>query len=157
MARVSPMVCSMNGGEVSPLMEGRTDLDRYPSSCRRLFNAVASPLGAAICRSGTEFANPHYDGSKYSRLLPFVFSEEDWYIIEMADQRIRFHNDAGLLSYAPVACAIVTTAPFVISSATLAANIGDEVALTGLPAEYNLNGVPVKITAKVGINYTLDY
>lgn len=157
MPKVSPIVRSMNGGEVSPLMDGRTDLDRYPSSCRRLFNTIAAPQGPAIPRSGTAFSNPAYKADKRSTLIPFVFSEDDFYLLEFADQRIRFHNDDGALAYAAVACAIVTTVPFVISSAGLAANVGDEVALTGFPSSYNINGQLIKITAKVGINYTLDY
>lgn len=156
MAKVSPIVRSLNAGEFSPLMEGRTDLDRYPSSCRSLLNAVAAPQGPGICRGGTEFINTTYDPAAKSVLVPFVFSETDFYMIEFADQRVRFLTETGVLTYPPVAITAMTTGPFTFTSATLGANIGDQVAFGSAPAQYNLNGVVANITNKVGDVYTVD-
>lgn len=156
MAKASPMVRSVNAGEFSPLMEGRTDVDRYPSSCRVLLNTVAAPQGPAICRGGTEFVNTTFNPAAKSVLVPFVFSETDFYMIEFADQRIRFLTETGILTYAPVAISAMTTGPFTFTSATLGASIGDQVAFGSAPSSYNLNGVVANITNKVGNVYTVD-
>ena len=137
-------------------MEGRTDLDRYPSSMRAMLNAVAAPQGPFICRPGTEFLNFTYEDANKSVFVPFVFSETDFYMIEFANNRVRFFTETGLLTYAPVTVTAMTTGPFTFTSAGLGASIGDEVAFSNFPSQYNLNGVVGKITNKVGNVYTMD-
>lgn len=155
MVKASPMVRSFNGGEVSPLMDGRTDLERYPASSRTMLNFVAAPQGPAIARSGTSFIGKAYDRTKESTIIPFIFSDTDFYMLEFTETRLRFFTENGILTYAPVVATVTSVTPFKIDSATLGANVGDEVALDGFPFEYNLNGVVAKITNKVGTVYTL--
>jgi len=156
MAKASPQIRSFNAGEISPLMEGRTDTGTYPASNRNLYNTVAAPQGPAIPRSGTEFIAEAYSHTDDNFLIPFVFSEEDFYMLEFANQRVRFLTEFGLLTYAPVAMTVTSVSPFKIDSATLGASVGDEVSFSLFPQTYNLNGVTGKITAKVGTVYTLD-
>lgn len=156
MAKASPLVRSFNAGEFSELMEGRTDLDRYPASTRALSNFIVAPQGPAIGRSGTQFVVPVADHDEISVLVPFIFSNEQAKMLEFADDRIRFIDEEGIQVYAAKAFTTSTTSPFVITSATLGANVGDDVVLSGYPADYNLNGEIVRITAKAGNNYTLD-
>lgn len=156
MARAAPLVRSFNGGETSQLVEGRTDIDRYPSTNRKMLNGIAAPQGPWIPRSGTEFMNSIYQENAKGMLLPFVFSETDFTMVEFGHQRCRFFTEDGLLTYSPVAGTVTSASPFKIDSATLGANVGDQVALAGFPATYNLNGVVGNITAKVGTEYTID-
>jgi len=159
MAKASPLIRSFNAGELSPLMEGRTDIDRYPASNRTLLNFVAAPQGPAIPRSGTFYMGDVYDHTKKSALLPFVFSETLGYQMEFCDNRVRFMSEDGLLTQAAVAATMTSTAPFKFSSpalTALGAAVGYEVALGGFTNQYNLNGVIGKITAKVGDVYTID-
>lgn len=158
MAKASPMVRSFNAGEFSELLEGRTDLDRYPASLRKMINVIAAPQGPAISRSGTAFVTPVSNPSEYSSVIPFVFSNEQAKLIEFASDRIRFVDEDGLQVYAPVATTITSGsgAAIVFTSATLGANVGDQVVLAGFPASYNLNGEVAKVTAKLGTSYTLD-
>lgn len=156
MARVSPIVRSFNAGEFSELMEGRTDLERYPASMRKMRNAIAAPQGPIIGRSGTAMVTPIYDSASRSVLVPFIFSNENFTLLEFAEGRVRFVSEGGLLVYAPVAGTTTSTTPFKINSATLAAEVGDEVALGGFPANYNLNGETVKVINKVGNEYTFN-
>lgn len=162
MAKVSPLIRSFNGGEVSRLVEGRTDLDRYPGSNRTMLNYVAAPQGPAIPRSGTQFVGPNYDPENLSALVPFVFDEDgedQIYAIEFTDERIRFFNENGLLIYAPVAATGTGTSPFAFTSAALTAlgaGVGDQVVLYGFADSYNLNGVQANITAKSSDDYEID-
>lgn len=141
-------------------MEGRTDVDKYPASCRAMLDYVVAPQGPAIARSGTAFVASVYDDSKISALIPFAISEEASQVVELADERARFFTeDGGLLTKAPVASVMITTAPFAFTSALLTADggaVGAQVALSGLPDAYNLNGVVGNITAKAGDDYTID-
>ncbi len=156
MAKVSPQVRSFNAGEYSPLMEGRNDTNGYPASSRAMSNAVAAPQGPWIPRSGTEFINTVYKHDEESTLIPFVFSETDFYMMEFANSRVRFFTEQGVLVYTAVAMTVTDDSPFKFDSATLGADVGDEVALVGFPDTYNLNGVVGKIVGKVGTVYELD-
>ena len=121
-----------------------------------MLNYVAAPQGPSIGRSGTLFMNKVYDRTKESTIIPFVFSDTDYFLLEFTDLRVRFFTEAGILTYTPVAMTITSDSPFKIDSATLAANVGDEVAFSGLDGTYGLNGDVYKITAKVGTVYTLS-
>lgn len=163
MAKVSPLIRAFNAGEVSPMIEGRTDLDRYPSSCRIMYNTVAAPQGPGIARSGTGLIARSYDPNKKSLLIPFAFSEDQGqsFMLEFTDGRVRFLTDVGgLLIRTPVAATGTNTSPFTFNSAALTAQgavVGDQVVLSGFPDHYNLNGEAVRISAKTGDAYTLDW
>jgi hypothetical protein len=46
---------SFNAGELSPLIDGRTDIAKYYSGCSQLVNATATPAGGIIKRGGSIF------------------------------------------------------------------------------------------------------
>jgi len=108
-------------------------------------------------RSGTVFVQPVYDEAKKSAIVPFEFNNEQAQIVEIAEGRIRFIDEQGLLTYTAVSVSsVVDDDPFVVEAAGLAASVGDQVALAGLPASLNLNGVVCGVTAVSGDEYTLD-
>jgi len=158
MPKASPMIRSFNAGEFSELLEGRVDLDRYPSSLRKLKNYIAAPQGPAICRSGTAFVSPVANETEFSALLPFVFSNEQANVLEFASDRIRFFNEDGIQVYTAVSATVTSAAgaAIVIDAAELDAPVGDQVVLSGFPASYNLNGEIANVVSKVGDVHTLD-
>ena len=158
MAKASPMVRSFNAGEFSELLEGRVDLDRYPSSLRSLVNYIAAPQGPAICRSGTAFVAPVADEGEFSALLPFIFSNEQAKVLEFSDDRIRFFDEDGVQVYDAVAMTVLSDEGenIVTLAAGLDASVGDQVVLSGFPDAYNLNGEVANVTAKTGAEYTFD-
>lgn len=158
MPKASPMIRSFNAGEFSELLEGRVDLDRYPSSLRSLVNYIAAPQGPAISRSGTAFVAPVADETKYSALLPFVFSNEQAKVLEFAQDRIRFFDEDGIQVYDAVAADVTSSAgaAIVVNAPGLGAAVGDQVVLSSFPSAYNLNGEIANVTAKTGDDYTLD-
>lgn len=46
---------SFNAGELSPMIDGRTDLSKYYNGCSELVNATATPYGGIVKRSGSIF------------------------------------------------------------------------------------------------------
>ena len=55
MARVSVQLTNFTAGELSPRLDGRNDLSKYPSGCKTLENFIVYPHGSAARRSGTQF------------------------------------------------------------------------------------------------------
>lgn len=158
MPKASPFRNNFNGGEVSVLLEGRTDLDKYRAFLRSSINGVATPQGPFVSRSGTEFIQKAYSDSTVSTLKPFVFGDDQIMQIEYAHERIRFFTEAGLLVHPAVAVTgVVADTPFlVISSPALGADIGDQVVLYGFVEGLGGSAVQANITDKSGDDYTLD-
>ena len=95
MARVAVQLTNFTGGELSPRLDGRNDLAKYPTGCKTLENMIIYPHGSAARRSGTQYVAEVKDSSKETRLIPFEFSTTQTYILEFGDQYIRFYKDNG--------------------------------------------------------------
>jgi hypothetical protein len=95
MARVAVQLTNFTGGELSPRLDGRNDLQKYPTGCKTLENMIVFPHGSAARRSGTQFVAEVKDSTKETRLIPFEFSTTQTYILEFGDQYIRFYKDNG--------------------------------------------------------------
>jgi hypothetical protein len=157
MAKASPARRNFNGGEWSILVEGRTDIDKYSASMRRVVNAIAATQGPFIGRSGTMFICTAYDRTKYSTLIPFNFNEDETLQLEFSNGKLRFIFETGLQTYAPVAITGVTNVfPFTFTATGLGAVAGSQVALNGLPNDYNANGVVANIIQVVGDVHVTD-
>lgn len=124
---------AFNGGQLGPRLQGRSDLARYQTGCNKLQNFIPTYQGPAIKRSGFRHVKPVKDSSKKTRIIPFEFSREQAYIMEIGEGYLRVYKDSGTVLEAaqsftgsptaanPVVCAD-TSHPF--------AN-GDQVFITG--------------------------
>lgn len=61
----------LNGGEMSPLMDGRTDSDKYATGCRLLENFIVRPYGGIFKRPGTRYGTSGVYVNNTIRLIPF--------------------------------------------------------------------------------------
>ncbi len=86
---------NFNAGEISPLIEARTDLGKYFMGCKTYENFFVSPYGVAIRRPGTYYISEVKDSNDVTRLIPFEFSTVQAYMPEFGDEYIRFCKDSG--------------------------------------------------------------
>jgi hypothetical protein len=108
MASTKTFVRSFSGGEISTEMFGRIDDAKFQTGAERLRNFVVKPQGPAVRRPGTQFVRETKDGTKKSRLIPFVYSTDQTMVIELGDSHIRFHTDGGTLVHnTPVPTAFI--------------------------------------------------
>lgn len=94
MAHVAPIYPNFARGEVSPLMFGRIDIEQYPSCLAKCRNCYIRPYGCASRISGTEYVSTAKNNGK-ARLLKFVFSATDSYIIECGAGYFRFYQNGA--------------------------------------------------------------
>ena len=94
MARVAPIYTSFARGEVSPLMFGRIDIEQYPTLLDKCRNCWIRPYGVASRFAGSEYINTTKNNGKI-RLIKFVFSPTDSYIIEVGAGYFRFYNNGN--------------------------------------------------------------
>lgn len=109
MARIHPIVPSFAAGELSPLLYGRVDFQKYAFGCRTLENFIVHPHGPAKKRPGTRFVSEVKDSTHKTRLIPFEFSTTQAYIIEFQEGQFRFYKDGGLITNAGVPVEVVHT------------------------------------------------
>ena len=48
-------IINLNGGEYSPLIDARSDIEKHKSGCRKLENFIPRIYGAIERRPGTKF------------------------------------------------------------------------------------------------------
>ena len=99
MARSAPAFSSFTAGEISPKLEGRTNIEKYREGLSDLTNMVVMPHGGVTRRPGTEYLGEIADSSVKSRLIPFQFKTSDTYILEFGNQTMRvFRSDLQVLT-----------------------------------------------------------
>ncbi len=95
MAKASPAFTNFTAGELSPRLDGRTDVAKYFNGCKKLQNFVVHPHGGASRRPGTIFVREVKNSAHNARLIPFEFNVTQTYILEFGDQYFRVHKDGG--------------------------------------------------------------
>ena len=140
MARVAVQLTNFTGGELSPRLDGRNDLSKYPTGCKTLENFIVFPHGSAARRSGTQFVAEVKDSSAKTRLIPFEFSTTQTYMMEFGNQYIRFYKDNGQILESDVTISGATQAnPVVITATGHGYSNGDEIRITGVVGMTELN------------------
>jgi len=86
---------SFTSGEFSDKMLARWDFVKYPNACRTLENFLIFPEGGVFRRPGTYYTTESKTSSKYARLIEFIYSDTDSYILELGDEYIRFYRSWG--------------------------------------------------------------
>lgn len=130
----SQMQKSFSGGELSPPLYSRTDLAKYQSALKNCRNFIVMRHGGVANRPGTEFICEVKDHSKTIRLIPFVYSQTQTYVLEFGNQYIRVIKEGVQIRNASQNISNITNAnPCVITyvGADNYAN-GDEVYLSGI-------------------------
>lgn len=131
MAKASFAFTNFTAGELSPRLDGRTDVSKYFNGCKKLQNFVVHPHGGASRRPGTIFVNDQryheglgsYDRNSnpfgviggYNtdddfkiRLIPFEFNAEQTYILEFGQYYFRVHKDGGSVTFGLIVWSSVT-------------------------------------------------
>lgn len=77
------------GGELDPLLWGRTELELFQKGLRRMRNFFPSKQGAAVSRPGTKYiADAKLQGDPV-RLIPFFYTDAQSYYIEAGEKYFR--------------------------------------------------------------------
>jgi hypothetical protein len=93
--KVSGIINTFSSGELSPMLDGRTDLQAYYSGVKTAENFIVLPFGGLARRPGTYYVAAVKNSSDTTRLIPFQFSTEQAYIIEAGNQYMRYYMDNG--------------------------------------------------------------
>lgn len=85
-----PVQAIFNRGELSPLLHSRIDLEYFRMSYKYGENFILTRHGGLMNRPGTKFLGTVKDETRQTRLVKFVFSRTQVYVIEFGHNYIRF-------------------------------------------------------------------
>jgi len=98
MPRANTLQPSFNAGELSPRMAARVDFSQYDNAAEIMENLLPLPQGGAARRPGTRYVADAISHEATSRLVPFVFSTVQAYMLELGDGTMRVFKDQGQIS-----------------------------------------------------------
>ena len=121
MADSSPILTNFTSGELSPRLNGRIDMDKYYNGASLINNFIVLMHGGLVKRPGTRFIREiktSTGSNSGARLIPFVFSKTQAYVLEFGHNYIRFYKDEGIIVSAG-------TTPYEIATTYTAAQVNE--------------------------------
>ena len=82
---------NFSGGEISPHLYSRAAAEGGNAFLKTACNFFVHPQGGASNRPGTAFVREAKFADKDCRLIPFVLSEEEAYVLEIGHEYMRVH------------------------------------------------------------------
>jgi hypothetical protein len=157
MARVAVELTNFTGGELSPRLDGRTDLTKYTSGCSTLENLVVYPHGSAARRPGSTFVAEVADSDNKTRLIPFEFSTTQTYMLEFSNLKMRVYKDSGAVLEGDKTISAITAAnPAVVTATSHGYSNGDEVLISGVSGMTEVNGKRFLVADKTTNTFELQ-
>lgn len=120
---------NFTAGEVTPKLLGRVDVARYANAAKTAENVNVVVQGGLRRRDGLRYISTAKDVGvdadghpKDVRLIPFVVSREEAYVLELGEKYIRFYQNGGYLLTDPKD---VNSAPYEIISPYTSAELAE--------------------------------
>lgn len=150
---------SFAGGEIDPSLHPRTDLARFAISLRTCRNYYILRHGGAQNRPGTRYIGNARYSNKAARLIDFIFSQGQAYVLEFGDLYIRvIFQGAYITEDAKDITGITQANPGVFSIIGHGYSVGDELQISGVVGMTEVNGLNFKVATVVNANeVTLEY
>ena len=157
MARVAVELTNFTGGELSPRLDGRTDLTKYTSGCATLENLIVYPHGSAARRPGSTFLAEVANSANKTRLIPFEFSTTQTYMLEFSNLKMRVYKDSGAVLEGDKTISAITKAnPAVVTATSHNYENGDEVVISAVGGMTEVNGKRFLVADKTTNTFELQ-
>ena len=101
MPKSQVLTSNFTAGEFSPELEGRTDLEKFAASAKKLTNVVVLRQGGATMRPSMDFKGEVKTSANATRLIEFIYSRVDAFVLEFGALVIRVWKDGALVETSP--------------------------------------------------------
>lgn len=99
MPKATVIQTNFTAGEFSPKLYGRVDIAKYQNAAKLMRDVVPVEHGGVRRREGTLYAGEVKNSSQTVRLIPFIYSTEESYVLELGNQYMRvWMNGAQVMS-----------------------------------------------------------
>lgn len=86
---------NFQSGELDPAQYSRVDLPKYATGLVTCRNNIIMRTGGAQNRAGTKFVAEVKSSSDGARLIPFIYNDDQTFVLEFGDEYVRFHRDGA--------------------------------------------------------------
>lgn len=157
MGRLSHIQNGFNSGEWSPLMQGRSDLDKYPKGMGVCLNGVPVMQGPWTRRPGTAFLHGVKDNAQSVRLIPFRHNSGNDYVLEFGVNYIRVFNNQAITVNAGQSMTSVTLAnPGVVTKTGHLYSDGDRLEIYDVVGMKQINGREIIVANSTANDFELN-
>ena len=157
MPRQTVAYTNFTAGQLSPRLDGRTDLTKYYNGAKTISNFTIQPHGGASRRPGTSFVHEVKDSSSAVRLIPFEFSTVQTYVMEFGNQYIRFYKDKGIITETAKTITNISQAnPAVVTSTAHGYTNGDHVIISSVTGMVEVNGKTFEVANATANTFELQ-
>lgn len=134
-------IINFSSGEASPKLKGRADTVPYNTAAETLENVLVTRYGSAFRTPGTRYVSQVKGSSLVKRLIPFIFSTSQSYILEFGNLYTRFfQGDGSVVETAKVITGITQANPAVVTSNSHGYSNGDYVDISEVVGMTQVNG-----------------
>lgn len=153
---------NFSSGEISPSLQKRVDLNRYMSASKAQRNFTTERFGGARNRSGFRYINNTKSNAKTCRLIPFIFNNDQTYVLEFGDEYMRVHKQGATIYNPPetfdsIDYANLTASYVEITDTVMTLIAGEEVQIITATGQPIAEGRNFKVAAIVGTTaYLID-
>ncbi|UXC93128.1 hypothetical protein EGM87_22800 [Sphingobium sp. RSMS] len=127
---------SFSKGEIAPDLYGRFDVDAYATALRKARNVFVLKYGGLMKRPGTRLVAEVLDATRPIRLVPFQFSIEQAYALEMGHGYMRVAAAGGLVLNQELAITGITNeVQAKVTAAYHGYSVGNMVYLSGIDGD----------------------
>jgi len=159
---LKPNQPSFSGGEIGPQLAARSDTEKYQSALRRARNFLLATAGGAYNRTGFEFGGEVYDSARRTRLIPFQFSVDQGYAIELAHQKLRLRVNGGIVLEPELIVTDIRVNPdfpehtLVFTQGPHGYTVGRDLYFQGIQGMTEINGRSARIIGVIADAITID-
>lgn len=154
---VYPLAANFTTGEVSPLLHARVDIDLYRNALKTCTNFTVVKTGGLRKRPGFKYVKEVKDSSKKARLVPFVFSTTQAYVLEMGETYARFLTGAGIITTGGGTITGITKAnPAVVTLNAHGFNNGERVLIVSVTGMVEVNNREFTVANKTANTFELS-
>lgn len=140
MAKITYQISNGTGGEISPRLDGRTDVAKQRNGWRTCENFQVVVHGGLRKRSGTKYVVDLKSGSEDVVFQDFQYSTEQAYMLVFGPGYIWFLKDRGILTDPTTTITGITKAnPGVVTSASHGLTDGDRVIIASVGGMTEVN------------------
>ena len=86
---------TFSGGAFDPMVQGRIDSERYATGLKQCENFIIHKFGSVSNRTGFSYLGGAKHNDYRCRLVPFIYSNDQAYVLEFGKEYIRFWNSGG--------------------------------------------------------------
>lgn len=91
-------ITNFSRGEFAPQLYGRVDVPQYAAGAREITNFIVQRYGGVSFRPGFRFVGEVVDPSIPMRYVPFVFSNEQAYVMSLGDRKLELLAEGGFIT-----------------------------------------------------------